>query len=104
VILIDNGRKRIRYLNSQVVDTRTPDFQCRPFREVFPGYEVELVTKSQQCDNSSCGVYCCLWAHLFLFYEEQDLDNIRCPDAIKFRLTVLYQLIIAYILLPRSFS
>jgi hypothetical protein len=96
-------RGRIRYLNSQVVDRRTPEMQTRPFKELFPDYHVALIAKPDQCNSFDCGVYVCLWATLFLFYDEEEIDRIKCPDAEAMRMTILQQLILSYIVLKRSF-
>lgn len=102
ILFISHPSKRIRYLNSQVVDQRTPSFQTQPFRELFPGYQVSMLTPTRQCDNSSCGVLACLWAYIFLYFDEEEMDRIRCPDIHPFRETILRQLILSYIVLNRA--
>jgi hypothetical protein len=102
VIFISHVSKRIRYLNSQVVDKNTPEFQTRPFAEIFPDYKVSMLTPTKQCDQSSCGVLACIWAHIFLYYKEEEMDRIKCPDIDLFRKVLLQQLILSYILLNRS--
>jgi hypothetical protein len=102
VLFISHPSKRIRYLNSQVVDRSTPEFQTRPFAELFPGYSVKMLTPTKQCDQSSCGVIVCLWSHIFLYFDEEEMDRIKCPDINPCRDMVLKQLILSYIILNRS--
>lgn len=102
MLVISHPTKRIRYLNSQVVDKATPEFQTRPFTELFPGYKITRETSSIQCDQSSCGVLTSLWACIFLFYNEEEMDKIKCKAIDPFRMTMLQQLILSYILLNKS--
>jgi Ulp1 protease family, C-terminal catalytic domain len=102
VLFISHPSRRIRYLNSQVVDRTTPEFQTKPFAELFPGYKVSMLTPTKQCDQSSCGVLVAMWAYIFLFYDEDEMDQIKCPDIGPFRDTLLKQLVLSYVLCNRS--
>lgn len=100
VIMIDNVKKTIRYLNSQVVDQRTPNKQSKPFKEAFPAYTLRNYTQAQQCNQSDCGVYSAAWAMMFLYYDDADMDKIRCPEMKLFRKNMLMQLILSMYLIP----
>jgi len=102
VMFISHKSRRIRYLNSQVVDRSTPELQTRPFSETFPGYSVKMLTPSKQCDQSSCGVLVAMWTYLFLFQDESDMDNIQCRDIDPFRTLILQQLILSYMILNKN--
>ncbi len=102
VIMIDHVKEQIRYLNSQVVDPNLPDEQSAPFQAAFPKYHVQNVTKSQQCNQSDCGVYSAAWIMIYLYYNEKEYDKITCPDMYKFRETMLEQLILYYYLLRQD--
>lgn len=69
VIMIDHVKKQIRYLNSQVVDPNLPNEQSAPFKLAFPDYDVQNVTRSQQCNQSDCGVYSAAWIMIYLYYQ-----------------------------------
>jgi hypothetical protein len=100
VIMIDNVKKEIRYLNSQVVDQRTPNKQSKPFKEIFPSYDLENYSQAQQCNQSDCGVYSAAWAMMFLYYNKEDMDTIRCPEMKLFRKSMLLQIILSMYLIP----
>jgi hypothetical protein len=99
VIMVDNKKKTIRYLNSQVVDQRIPNFQSKPFHKTFPNYTVKNVTKSQQCNQSDCGVYSAAWMMLYLYASEDEFDKLKCKEMYEFRRTILHQLILYYYLM-----
>lgn len=104
VIMIDHVKMRIRYLNSQVVDHTLPDRQAKPFQDLFPRYHVQNVTHSQQCNQSDCGVYSAAWMMLYLYYNENDFNQIQCDDMYQFRREMLEQLILYYYLADMSGS
>jgi len=95
-------RGRIRYINSQVVDESTPDVQTEPFEQVFPNYAVINKRRQtpQQCDNNSCGVYVCFWSMCFLYFSEDQIMSVQCPEIAAFRETMLLQIMIYYLLTP----
>lgn len=97
---IFHNTKEIFYLNSDVVDQRTPKEQTRPFQQLFPGYKLHIIPCVKQCDNSSCGAYVCFWAYAFL-YRRDALLNITCPDILRFRTIIRQQLLFSYFIQPR---
>jgi hypothetical protein len=100
VIMIDHVKKLIRYLNSQVVDQRTPNKQSKPFKELFPEYTLKNHSDAQQCNQSDCGVYSAAWAMMCMYYEDADMATIRCPEMKLYRHTMLLQLILSMYLIP----
>lgn len=87
---------------SQTVDSQTPLIQTKPFGDAFPGYKIVKHALPRQCDSSSCGVYACFFAMCALFYGEEAMDSVTCPDIDAFRSLILHQLLRSYVLLKRK--
>lgn len=102
VILGNSRRKRLRYLNSQVVDRQTPLVQTKPFKEVFPGYDIVIKNPPQQINGWDCGVYVLYYTHILMYYKEEEIDNVTPEDVTEYRHNVLIQLILWYYLIPLS--
>jgi hypothetical protein len=102
IVFVDHVRKSVRYLNSQVVDERTPVRQSQPFKQAFPGYHINTLTKPQQDDDSSCGMFLLLFAFLFLFYEDAAIDRVTQSLVDEFRSIVLVQLLLHFVVLHRN--
>jgi len=102
IVFIDHVSKIIRYLNSQVVDESTPRIQIEPFKRAFPGYSHSLFTKSQQRDNNSCGIYLLIFAFLFLFYTDRDMDQVTQTLVDRFRKIVVLQILLHFLVLRRN--
>jgi hypothetical protein len=102
-----NNRGRVRHLNSQIVNPKTPVVQTRPWCECFPEYEVNDLQKAyrelpQQDNMYDCGVWVCFWTMAFLFFTDKELDSVDEPTVAAFRTQVLRQLLQHYVLLPPS--
>jgi len=102
IVFIDHVKQSVRYLNSQVIDEKTPAKQSQPFRQAFPGYQVNTFTKPQQNDDSSCGMFLLLFAFLFLFYDDSSIDNVTQSLVDEFRSTVLLEILLHFVVLRRD--
>jgi hypothetical protein len=101
IIFIDHVTRRVRYLNSQVVDD-TPNVQMEPFKRTFVGYDTNNVTLSRQTDNSSCGVFALFFAFMYLFFDERDMDNISQASIDEFRHLLVLQVLLHFFILRRN--
>jgi hypothetical protein len=99
---LNYAERRITYVNSQLLDKRTAELQTRPFRELFPDFEVETETPAQQSDNSSCGCFAAFWACIFMFWSRKEADSVTQAQIYRYRERILHQLILSYVLLDHN--
>jgi hypothetical protein len=99
---IDHCLKEIVYHNSQLVDRMTPELQTRPFRELFPGYQVRTQTPPQQTDNSSCGVYVTFWSHCCFFYSPVEAESVTQDQIYAYRESIVINLLLNFLLLRHA--
>jgi hypothetical protein len=97
-IAINHRRKRIRYLNSQLLSQETAIEQTKPFIKYFPDYTVVTHSPSQQNNGYDCGIYSIMSIHLLMYYDENEVERITPADATKYRHSILMQLLISFLL------
>jgi len=97
-IAINHRRKRIRYLNSQLLSQETAIQQTAPFVKYFPDYTVVTHSPSQQNNGYDCGIYSIMSIHLLMYYDENEVEKITPADATKYRHSILMQLLISFLL------
>lgn len=88
-IAINHRRKRIRYLNSQLLTQETAIEQTKPFRKYFPDYTVVTHSPSQQNNGYDCGVYSVMSIHLLMYYDENEVERITPNDAFLYQKFIL---------------
>ncbi len=115
VLFVDHGERgagsgsgsvgRVRHLNSQIVNPRTPVVQTAPWCECFPTYQVNDLRVAaqhlpQQNNMYDCGIWVCFWTMAFLFFTDEELDSVREETVAGFRTQVLQQILQHYVVLP----
>jgi hypothetical protein len=96
-VAINHRRKRIRYLNSQILNPEIAEIQTRPFRQIFPNYSVITHSPAQQDNSYDCGVYSVMSLHLMMYYDENEVEKITPKAATAYRQQMLYQLLLFFL-------
>lgn len=102
ILKLSIDRRRIVYTNSQLLDKATAELQTRPFRELFPDFELHTETPAQQTDNSSCGVFTAFWSHCFMYWGRPEIDGVTQQQIYRYRERLLHQLILNYAILGHT--